>query len=313
MPITHESHSAREALLARQGYAPRSSRDAPQNMRARCDAPASSRVRSASPAPDNRPVTSDKWAPRQHRAVANTLRNRPVDVGRERGRELVRRFGDDCRTARISLGLSQRLISRRAAVSQGLVSRVERGLAMPSIDLAGRLAAALGGELRLWLSPGPGVGLRDSGQLRVAQLVRDRLHPSLRVAFEVPVGVGADRRAADMVIESSMEVVVVEIERRLADFQAQHRAWQLKRRALAEQLGRSARLLVVVTDTRRNREVTDAHASLIEDALPLRSRAIWAALSSGEPLKRDGLLWARDTGLSRQRITPRAGSGSRGR
>ena len=96
-----------------------------------------------------------------------------------------------------------------------------------------------------------------------------------------------------MVLETAAEVVEVEIERALLDFQAQLRAAQLKRGAMADRLGRAVRLVVAVPDTRRNRAVVARHQASVESALPVRSRTVWAALRSGTPVGGDGLLWVR--------------------
>lgn len=94
-----------------------------------------------------------------------------------------------------------------------------------------------------------------------------------------------------MVLETPAEVVDVEIETTLADFQAQLRAGQLKRAALAEQMGRQLRLVIALPDSRRNRAVVADHRLVVQAALPTSSRRIWSALRSGSEIGGDGLLW----------------------
>lgn len=228
------------------------------------------------------------------------LRNRPADVGRRRAIDLLRRFGADLSNARIATGLSQRELARRGGVSQGLVSRIERGFAVPSVDVAARLSAAAGGELALAFYPGAGIRLRDSGQLRIARTIGASVHPASRVELEVPVGHGQDRRAADMVIDTGSELDMLEIYRWLTDFQAQYRAAQLKRTALADRLGRTVRLVMVATDTRRNRRLVATHEDLLRSAFPLTSRQVWSRLTLGKALAADGFLWIRE----RDRLAP---------
>jgi hypothetical protein len=156
-----------------------------------------------------------------------------------------------------------------------------------------RLASATGHDLSIRLFPADGVRLRDSGQLRVAELIRGALHTATRVQLEAPVAPLPDRRAADMVLQTTAEVVQVEIERALLDFQAQLRAAQLKRAAMADQLGRAIQLVIAVPDTRRNRAVVDDHRLIVESALPIPSRRIWSSLRSGDRVGGDGLLWVR--------------------
>ncbi len=127
----------------------------------------------------------------------------------------------------------------------------------------------------------------------MAELIRGAVHTAVRVRFEVPVAPPPDRRAADMVLQTTTEVVEVEIERALLDFQAQLRAAQLKRAAMAEQLGQAVQLVIAVPDTRRNRAVIDEYRLIVESALPIPSRRIWAAVRSASPVGGDGLLWVR--------------------
>jgi guanyl-specific ribonuclease Sa len=91
------------------------------------------------------------------------------------------------------------------------------------------------------------------------------------------------------------------VERALLAFQAQLRAAQLKRAAMAERTGRTVRLVIAVPDTRRNRAAVLAHQSLLAAALPVPSKRIWACIRSGVPIEGDGLLWVRaPSGLVRR-------------
>lgn len=205
----------------------------------------------------------------------------------------VERFGNEVQIARASAGLTQRELAARAGLTQAFVSQVERGHAVPSLDSMVRLSIALGLSLSLRLYPGDGLKLRDSGQLDVALAIRSEVHSSCRVRLEEPIAYGNDRRAADMILETPIELIMLEIERGLVDFQAQYRAAQLKRAALAARLGRAVRLVIAVPDTHRNRKLLRQHQELITTALPVSSRQIWAAIRSGEPIGGDGLLWVR--------------------
>jgi DNA-binding XRE family transcriptional regulator len=188
-------------------------------------------------------------------------------------------------------GLTQRQVAKRAGVSQAFVSQVERGRKVPSIRVLHRLTSAMGHDLSVRFYPGAGIRLRDSGQMRVAETIRAALAPAWRVGLEVPVGAPPDRRAADMVLDAPAEVVQIEIETSLADFQAQLRAGQLKRTALAAQMGRAVRLVIALPGTRRNRAVVADYRHVIQAALPEPSRRVWSALRSGAQVGGDGLLW----------------------
>jgi transcriptional regulator with XRE-family HTH domain len=60
--------------------------------------------------------------------------------------EIVARFGEQLRLARLSKGFSQAELAKQADVTTNYISRLEGGGAAPGIDLAARLAKALGVE-----------------------------------------------------------------------------------------------------------------------------------------------------------------------
>jgi transcriptional regulator with XRE-family HTH domain len=206
---------------------------------------------------------------------------------------MASRLARELVAARASAGLTQQQVARRAGVSQTFVSQAERAKKLPSLKVMHRLAAATGHDFSIRLFPADGVRLRDSGQLRVAEIIRGGVHPAVAVRLEVPVAAPPDRRAADMVLQTASEVVQVEIETALLDFQAQLRAAQLKRTAMAYRLDRAVQLVIAVPDTRRNRAVIDEHRQSVASALPISSRRIWASFRSASPVGGDGLLWVR--------------------
>lgn len=210
-----------------------------------------------------------------------------------RARDLADRFGEEFRVARRAAGLSQREVAGRSRISQSVISRVERGVRGADLATLGRLCSAVGHDLSIRLYPADGVRLHDSGHLAIADLIRESAHRSWRVRLEVPVAPPPDRRAADMVLEGLHGALHIEIERRLADVQAQLRAAQLKRVALAERLRRSVTLILAIPDTSAAREVVRSHRTLLQVAMPMTSRAAWAAIRSGEAPGGDAILWVR--------------------
>lgn len=206
---------------------------------------------------------------------------------------VVQRFGQEMRDARRAAGLTQDGLALRAGISQPMISRIERGASAPDLRAMARLARGVGQHLSVRLYPSDGIRLRDSGQLGLAEVIRAAAHPSWRLSLEVPVARPPDRRAADMVLVSIAGVLLVEIERGLRDLQAQLRAAQLKRLALTERLGRNIRLVVAVPDSSAARQAVAPHATVLHSALPVTSRAAWAAIRSGASLDGDALLWVR--------------------
>ena len=241
-----------------------------------------------------------------------SLRAKPADVGRSRAKFLAARFGQELRLARITAGLTQRQLAQRAGISQQEISRVERGSMRSTLETRCRLAAACGTELGWRLYPIASVGLRDSGQLDVAQSIVQIAHPRWVPRLEVPVAEG-DLRAADLVLEADDEVLQIEVERTLVDLQAQLRAAQLKRERLAARLGRQVHLVLAVPDTPAIRGRLRPYADLIARSIPIPSRTIRAALRGTSQVGGDGILFVRRRDATRALSTtaPRKATGRR--
>jgi transcriptional regulator with XRE-family HTH domain len=203
------------------------------------------------------------------------------------------RFAAELRIAAASAGATQRQIAARAGVAQSLVSRVSTGLVVPDLAVADALTTAVGHLLTITLVPSKGLRLRDSGQLRLADTIKSQAHHRWRVQLELPVGRPPDLRAADLVLEQPAEILDIEIERWLRDFQAQLRRAQLKRLALAERLERPVRLVLAVRDSATTRRIVSEHTPLIRTAFPVSPRRVWAAIRTGELLGGDALIWVR--------------------
>ncbi|HET7581704.1 MAG TPA: helix-turn-helix transcriptional regulator [Candidatus Limnocylindria bacterium] len=223
------------------------------------------------------------------------MRLRLRAVSASRAAALARRFGAELRIARLNAGLTQRQLAARAGVTQQFVSLAERGVIGIGLDVRCALVSATGHELGWRLYPTSTVSLRDSGQLAVAQVIIGVLPAESTARLEVPVAPG-DLRAADLLVTTPSELVHVEIERWLVDFQAQVRAAQLKREALARGSGRPVRLVIAIPDSARARAELASIPDVIRSSFPIPSRDVARALRSGGPLGGDGLLFVRTGG-----------------
>jgi transcriptional regulator with XRE-family HTH domain len=200
----------------------------------------------------------------------------------------------------MNAGLSQVRLAVLAGVSQTEVSKAERGALDISLEARCRLAAACGHELGWRLYPVATVRLRDSGQMALAQKIVAAAHPSWRARLEVPIGPG-DLRAADL---GPTEIIHIEIERALVDFQAQLRSAQLKRESLAANEARRIRLVIAVPDSRTSRARLEPFADLLTQTMSATSREVWAAIREARALNTDGILFVR---APRQAKNPRQG------
>ena len=113
-----------------------------------------------------------------------------------------------------------------------------------------------------------------------------------RVSLEEPAGDHGE--AIDQVLWGEAEVIAIEIERFLLDWQAQFRHWTAKREWLAARHARPVRLVVVVTDTHRNRGALVPFGRIVDRILPARSRLVMHSVRTGTPLGSDGLAWFRE-------------------
>ncbi|MEO8510509.1 MAG: helix-turn-helix transcriptional regulator [Chloroflexota bacterium] len=206
-----------------------------------------------------------------------------------RANELSRELSIACAAA----GVTQRELAQRIGISQSSVGRLLTDGGNLRVDVADAIARACGYRLAIKVVPGHGITLRDSGQLTVAQIIQSHAQPPWQGRLEVPVAGPPDRRAIDLLLMHPDEIVGIEIERWLRDLQAQLRAGQLKRLALAERMGRAVRLVLAVPDTVSARRAINPFLDLIAQQLPVTSRQAWARIRSGEPIGGDALLWVR--------------------
>ena len=205
-------------------------------------------------------------------------------------RGVAEALGREVTLARTNLALSRNSAAALAGVSPSTQQRVELGDPAVQLITACRVASAVG--LKVWgkAFPVQSISLRESGQLRIAEILRHAGNRSFRIVLELSLEGG---RSADMAFFGPDEVILVEIERMLADFQAQYRAAVSKRDELAAIHQRPVRLVLAIEDTHRNRRAAQPHAALIRSALPAGSREIASIVRTGRTLGRDGILWIR--------------------
>ena len=205
-------------------------------------------------------------------------------------RDVASGIGREVLLARTNLGLTPTATARLAGVAPKTVRRVEAGDASIGVTTMCRVAGAVG--LKVWgkAFPAGTPSLRDSGQLMIAKSLHALAPTGHRVVFEHALGNG---RAIDMVWFGPTEILAVEIERLLADLQAQYRAADAKRTELAAAHHRPVRLVLAVEDTRHNRAAAADHPDVIRAMLPAGTREVLRAFKTGKELGRDGLAWIR--------------------
>jgi transcriptional regulator with XRE-family HTH domain len=156
-------------------------------------------------------------------------RERSIDVGAARGRELRLRLSAEARTARLAAGISQADVARPLGLSRSQLSRIERGRSPLDLEVAARLFALLGLELAVRAYP-VGDPIRDAAQSALIERLRAASHPSIRWRTEVPFPDPGDLRAWDATGQAPALRIAVEAESRLHDLQALGRRLGLKLR-----------------------------------------------------------------------------------
>jgi transcriptional regulator with XRE-family HTH domain len=204
--------------------------------------------------------------------------------GARRSRLLRDRTADALGAARRGAGLSLREVARRISVSPETIRRLERGdRAATTIDLAARISAAVGLELAVSLHPN-GDPLRDRGHLQLLARLARRLPSGLRWRVEVPVPITGDLRSGDAMVTVAEGDILIEAETRIDDLQAIER----KGAAKARDLG-AVRLVLLIADTRHNRQVMRDHPEL-RARFPIDTRTCLARLAAGHDPGGDALV-----------------------
>jgi transcriptional regulator with XRE-family HTH domain len=217
-----------------------------------------------------------------------STRERPVDRGRRRCREAVRRVAADALSARVSGGLSQREVARVIHCSHAKVGRFERGqISYPDLEFISAYCTVVGLDLAIRTYPA-GDPLRDRAQRALLERLRIRLHPGLRWRTEVALPIQGDLRAWDAEIRGRDPRpwrARVEAETRISDGQALERKLALK---LRDDPG--GHLILLVSDTRSNRAALRAIRGTLRSLLPLDTREILAVLGRGEQPVANGIV-----------------------
>ena len=206
-------------------------------------------------------------------------RERQVDVGAANAREILARLTSEARMARLQAGLGQDDVAAELGISRSQYSRIERGRSPElSLDTAARLMAVLGLKLAVRTYPA-GDSIRDAAQFVLLERLHVRCHVSFRWRTEVPLPIPGDLRAWDATATSSVVRIGIETETRVRDGQALDRKLALKERD-----GGMDRIILLVADTRANREALSAYGEALQARFPVaRSRALELLGAGADP------------------------------
>lgn len=204
-------------------------------------------------------------------------KQRAVDRGTERGRELVQAIGREIRLARTGLGLSIEMVAREVGISSSELSRIERHRAeWVSVITLARLCSVVGLALSARAYPG-GLPLRDARHARLLEKLHSRLQPTLRWSIEVPLPNPNDQRAWDAMIKGAGWRYGIEAELNPIDGQALTRRLKIKQRD-----GGVDGVVLLLPDTRQVRRFRREFATLLTTDFPITSGVVLRRLATGE-------------------------------
>ena len=208
--------------------------------------------------------------------------------GARRGRRALVSLGEEIRAARLAAGLTQLDAATAAGMSDSRWSRIEHAQSTSlSIVEAARACAIVGLDLSVRSFAGPDA-VRDAAHVRLLRAFQGVLGSSLAVRVEVPVGDRRDQRAWDMAVSDGSGWVAVELETRITDVQALSRRVSLKARD-----GGIGVVVLVVLDTRSNRDAVYAGRDALRPLFPLDPGAILGGLRAGRLPPAGGLVFLR--------------------
>jgi hypothetical protein len=156
-----------------------------------------------------------------------------------------------------------------------------------SIAELGAWCAVVGLDLGIRAYP-TGDPIRDRAQLALLERFRARLHPSLRWRTEVPLAIERDLRAWDAEVSGGARErwrIRVEAETNVADGQALQRRLQLKIRD--DPVGH---VVLLVSETRANRQAVRLLKAGLRETLPLEARKVMAALGTRQDPDGSGIV-----------------------
>ena len=219
-----------------------------------------------------------------------------ADRGRRLAREDHHQVIRELHGARLRLGRSRLSVAIALGIDPQRLGRIEREeIVSADPEVLGALAAVLGLRLKMTLFPA-GDPLGDRVQLPMLEAFRARLHPSLAWRTEVGLPIPGDTRAWDAVTiaEDGSWTGIEGISRIAAVDMTLRRANQKQRDD-----PRIRSVILVVNDTRHNREALGAGIATIRAGYPLDTRAVLACLSVGRTPPLNGIVLQRLPSMAR--------------
>jgi transcriptional regulator with XRE-family HTH domain len=216
---------------------------------------------------------------------AMATRSSPLRDAQGHGLWLNSKVGRELRLNRLMGGMTQRQVADALRVSTSEISRRELGRVRTfNLIQIARHAAAVGLKPSVGLWPTVRRPL-DRPQLELLGRLRERIGSAWGWTFEAPIPIPGDLRAGDAVIESPQCRCLVEAITRFVDYQAQLRSANLKKRDLGV-----TRLVMLVSNTRANRNAIHAVGPIVRESFPIGTRQALRVMAEGRDPGGDALV-----------------------
>jgi transcriptional regulator with XRE-family HTH domain len=222
---------------------------------------------------------------------------------KQRARETKRALGRDLLRIRTDAAASHGKVAAVAGIDRSHYSKIEAGMANPSVEMLAAIATALGADVSIRFYPGTGPRLTDRHQARMIETLLRSLSMDWQPHIEVPVSRPV-RGVIDLVLERRAIGLFIATEayseiRRLE----QQIRWSADKAASLESsdlvgLGQAPTVsrLLVLRSTASTRELARAFEATLRAAYPAQTTAVIDALRTGAPWPGPGIVWVRIEG-----------------
>jgi transcriptional regulator with XRE-family HTH domain len=207
---------------------------------------------------------------------------------------LTRWIGHQVRDHRLEAAIMQAQLATCAGVHPSLISKIEAGVARPSLEVLTAIAACLGSDLSVRMFPTAVPRIRDRFQAPMIEALVRLLGPSWHARPEVVVQ--AARGVIDMVLSRSLDrlAVACECHSELRRLELILRRAAEKADGLRGELGAPASLssMLLLRSTGATRAVARAYEATLSAAYPARTADALEALRGKAAWPGPAIVWA---------------------
>ncbi len=224
-----------------------------------------------------------------------------------RMRHLDLKLGDDIRRLRTDAGISVAALADAVDVDRSHLTRIEAGMARPSLRLLTGIGVALGADLSMRFFAGAGPRLHDRFSAVMTETLLRSLAPHWKPELEVAI-TRPSRGVIDIVLTGTIpptvatmpDAIATEVQSEIRRLEATIRWSNEKADGLQDRIrldaGTDAPVvsrLLVLRSTVATREIATRYRETLANAYPARSADVFDSLTSAAPWPGAGIVWMR--------------------